>query len=157
MTRILVEGLVDVRLDPRAKEQRRDGMPGVRRVRCGRCVIAGDDHDIGEPGVVSGLGTANNLNLTIFETSIDIAAGEILRTSGTQEGMPAGLAVAQLDADARTNGGGIETDGVVPLADGRTLNVVIVIQFGGAPIVTGTESSTTTTTVGEGTDSGSTP
>ncbi len=110
-----------------------------------------------EEGVVSGLGTANKLNLTIFETSIDIAAGEILRTSGTQEGIPAGLAVAQLDADARTNGGGIETDGVVPLADGRTLNVVIVIQFGGAPIVTGTETSTTTTTVGDGTDSGSTP
>ncbi|MDH5423016.1 MAG: hypothetical protein OEY55_14550, partial [Acidimicrobiia bacterium] len=80
----------------------------------------------------------------------------ILRTSGTQEGIPAGLAVAQLDADARTNGGGIETDEVIPLADGRTLNVVIVIQFGGAPIVTGTDSSTTTT-VGDETDPGATP
>lgn len=110
----------------------------------------------GEVGVVSGLGTANNLNLTIFETLIDIPAGEILRTSGTQEGIPAGLAVAQLEADARTNGGGIETDEVIPLADGRTLNVVIVIQFGGAPIVTGTDTSTTTT-VGDETDPGATP
>jgi cell shape-determining protein MreC len=110
----------------------------------------------GEIGVVNGLGTANNLNLTIFETLIDIAAGEILRTSGTQEGIPAGLAVAQLDADARTNGGGIDTDQVIPLADGRTLNVVLVIQFGGTPIVTGTDA-TTTTTVGGETDSGATP
>lgn len=100
----------------------------------------------GEEGVVSGLGTADKLRLDIFETSIDIPANEILRTSGTQVGVPAGLAVAQVTADTFTNGGGIESDAVTPLSDGRTLNVVIVIQFGGAPIVTGVDSTTTTTT-----------
>lgn len=108
----------------------------------------------GEVGVIEGLGTAGNLRLTIFETSVDIAAGELLRTSGTEVGIPAGLVVGQLMKDARTNGGGIETDDVAPLADGRTLSVVIVVQYGGEPIVTGTDNTTTTTLPA---DSGATP
>ena len=109
----------------------------------------------GELGVVEGLGTADKLRLTIFDTPFDIGSGEVLRTSGTEVGIPAGLVVGQLTNDARTNGGGIETDDVAPLADGRTLSVVIVVQYGGAPIVTGTDNTTTTTTLPP--DSGATP
>ncbi len=109
----------------------------------------------GELGVVEGLGTADKLRLTIFDTPFDIGSGEVLRTSGTEAGIPAGLVVGQLTNDARTNGGGIETDDVAPLADGRTLTVVIVVQYGGAPIVTGTDNTTTTTTLPP--DDGATP
>ncbi|MBK5266465.1 MAG: rod shape-determining protein MreC [Acidimicrobiia bacterium] len=109
----------------------------------------------GELGVVEGLGTADKLRLTIFDTPFDIGSGEVLRTSGTEAGIPAGLVVGQLTNDARTNGGGIETDDVAPLADGRTLSVVIVVQYGGAPIVTGTDNTTTTTTLPP--DGGDTP
>ena len=84
-------------------------------------------------GVLTGLGTPDALQLVIFDTDVNLAAGEVLRTSGTQAGIPAGIQVATLIADARVNGGGIDTVDVVPLADGRTLGVVLIVQFGGDP------------------------
>ena len=84
----------------------------------------------GAEGVLGGTGATDVLELTIYVASENLPEGEVFRTSGTQEGIPAGIPVAQLIDDAMINAGAIETTAVKPLSDGSLLGIVIVLQFG---------------------------
>lgn len=110
----------------------------------------------GQIGVVSGLGTADRVELVVIEAEFDLLPGSILRTSGQQAGIPRGLPVAQVIELIRPEGGLIQSTAVEPLVNPVGLDIVRVLQFQVEPVdpesaepgESGIDTSTTTTSVG---------
>ncbi len=105
----------------------------------------------GDLGVVQGLGSTERLALLALGPEAGLRAGEILKTSGRDAGIPAGLLVAEVLADVEPSNGQIDTTEVAPLADPTFARFVVVLQYSAAPVVAEPvdDGTSTSTTLGE--------
>ena len=115
----------------------------------------------GDPGVISGQGTEDEVRLEIYDATGDLAIDGVLRTFRHDDNTPNGLNVAIVTAPAEVNVTKIDTNSVVPFVDFTRLQFVTVLGVSSElidePIDEPTDetvpggSDTTDSTVGEDT------
>jgi rod shape-determining protein MreC len=114
--------------------------------------------DGGDPGVISGQGTEDELRLEIYDASAPLGVDSVLKTFRHDDSTPNGLDVAIVTAPALINVSKIDTNSVVPFVDFTRLQFVTVLGVPAelvdepiddtTPDTTGTTESTDTTTDG---------
>jgi len=87
----------------------------------------------GDLGVLQGLGSTERLGLLVLGPEFPLFAGDILRTSGRNQGIPGGLQVARVLSDVAPSNGQIDTTEVAPLTDPTFARFVVVLQYSAAP------------------------
>lgn len=83
--------------------------------------------DGGDPGIISGQGTEDELRLEIYDATGALSVDSVLRTFRHDSNTPNGLNVAIMTAPAEVNVSKIDTNAVVPFVDFTRLQFVTVL------------------------------